>query len=72
LSWRIKSSLFNDITKFLLVFKVIDGDINKASTKKTVISKLVESIGTKIRLLFRSVTGPTVYCHEIVFLAFIS
>ena len=31
--------------------------------------KKVESIVTKNRLLFRYATGPTVYCHEIVFLA---
>jgi hypothetical protein len=30
---------------------------------------MVESIVTKIRLLFRDATGFTVYCHEIVFLA---
>ena len=30
---------------------------------------MVESIVTKNRLLFRYATGPTVYCHEIVFLA---
>ncbi len=33
---------------------------------------MVESIVTKNRLLFRYATDPTVYCHEIVFLAIIA
>ena len=33
------------------------------------IKKKVESIVTKKRLLFRYATGPSVYCHEIFFLA---